>query len=276
MKLATLPSLVQKPSTSGASRKKSILSFSKSVFFKFKKLSSYKPWSSGRNSSGRIVTLSKGRRTLKSRTPILNKSYRDTSVSFIGGFSLNPYSNTLYSTVFSGSGSISVVPASDLHKLLALTSFRSLFFKRSQRMESLLAINKILDIKQSFYLVVQLPRHAPVSHLETQPGKGISIACSPGSSAKILKIDPRTSLSLIRLPSGVRKVISIFSIGSLGKSALPLSKKINVTSASINLKSGQAPRSRGVAKNPVDHPHGGRTKAIKYPRTPWGLTTKFK
>jgi ribosomal protein L2 len=27
--------------------------------------------------------------------------------------------------------------------------------------------------------------------------------------------------------------------------------------------------------NPIDHPHGGRTKAIKYPRTPWGKTTKF-
>jgi large subunit ribosomal protein L2 len=28
--------------------------------------------------------------------------------------------------------------------------------------------------------------------------------------------------------------------------------------------------------NPVDHPHGGRTNTIKYPRTPWGLTTKYK
>ena len=33
---------------------------------------------------------------------------------------------------------------------------------------------------------------------------------------------------------------------------------------------------RGVAMNPVDHPHGGRTKSIKYPQTPWGKTTKFK
>jgi large subunit ribosomal protein L2 len=33
---------------------------------------------------------------------------------------------------------------------------------------------------------------------------------------------------------------------------------------------------RGVAMNPVDHPHGGRTKAVKYPRTPWGHTTKYK
>jgi large subunit ribosomal protein L2 len=33
---------------------------------------------------------------------------------------------------------------------------------------------------------------------------------------------------------------------------------------------------RGVAMNPVDHPHGGRTKSVRYPRTPWGKTTKFK
>jgi large subunit ribosomal protein L2 len=39
---------------------------------------------------------------------------------------------------------------------------------------------------------------------------------------------------------------------------------------------GVKPLVRGVAMNPVDHPHGGRTKSIKYPRTPWGKTTKFK
>jgi large subunit ribosomal protein L2 len=39
---------------------------------------------------------------------------------------------------------------------------------------------------------------------------------------------------------------------------------------------GHKPIVRGVAMNPVDHPHGGRTKAIKHQRTPWGLTTKYK
>jgi large subunit ribosomal protein L2 len=39
---------------------------------------------------------------------------------------------------------------------------------------------------------------------------------------------------------------------------------------------GVKPLVRGVAMNPVDHPHGGRTKSIRYPRTPWGKTTKFK
>jgi large subunit ribosomal protein L2 len=39
---------------------------------------------------------------------------------------------------------------------------------------------------------------------------------------------------------------------------------------------GLKPHVRGVARNPVDHPHGGRAKSIKYPRTPWGKTTKYK
>ena len=39
---------------------------------------------------------------------------------------------------------------------------------------------------------------------------------------------------------------------------------------------GQRPKVRGVAMNPVDHPHGGRTKSIKLPKTPWGKVTKLK
>ena len=123
---------------------------------------------------------------------------------------------------------------------------------------------------------MQLPRHSNVSNLEVIPCKGSVLARSAGTSCKLIKMDPRTSLSLVKLPSGVKKVISIFSVGSFGKSALVNSNRINVTSASSSSKLGKAPRSRGVAKNPVDHPHGGRTKAIKYPRTPWGKTTKFK
>ena len=43
--------------------------------------------------------------------------------------------------------------------------------------------------------------------------------------------------------------------------------------SSINL--GFRPTVRGIAKNPVDHPHGGRTNSIKSPRTPWGFTTRL-
>jgi large subunit ribosomal protein L2 len=276
MKLSHAPHLSQARTTSGASRKKIVFSFSRTLFLKLKMLSRYTSWNAGRGSKGRLTTFSKGRRLLKSKSNIINRSYRDTSISFIGGISMNPYSNSLYSIIFSGSGSTSVIPASESHKILSLTFLQSIFFKRSQRLESIIMLKKSLEINPGFYIVAQLPRHTPVSHLEVQPGLGTTLSRSPGSASKILKLDPRTSLSLVKLPSGVRKIISIFAIGSLGKSSLPSLKKINITSARTPLTKGIAPRSRGVAKNPVDHPHGGRTKSIKYPRTPWGLTTKFK
>ena len=276
MKLNYKPFLKSIPTTSGASRSKKALSFRQTIFLKHKKLSSYRPWSAGRNNSGRIVTLSKGRRLTKSRTHIINRSFRDNSISFIGGFSINPYSKVLSSTVFSGSGSICVIPSSESHKVLSLTFLKTLFFKRSSVYNFILMIRRNLKINSGFYLVLQLPRHSHVSNLEIVPNGGARLSTSPGVSSKLIKIDPRTSLSLVKLPSGVKKIISVFSVGSLGKVSLTESSKINVTSAAFSLKKGIAPRSRGVAKNPVDHPHGGRTKAIKYPRTPWGKTTKFK
>ena len=276
MKLHYKPFLKTTPTTSGASRNKKVFSFKQTIFLKHKKLASYKSWSAGRNCSGRLVTLSKGRRIIKSRTHIVNRSFRDNSISFIGGFSINPYSKVLSSTVFSGSGSVCVIPSSESHKVLSLTFLKTLFFKRSSVYNFILMIKRNLKIHNGFYLVLQLPRHSHVSNLEITPGQGARLAVSPGVSSKLIKIDPRTGLSLVKLPSGVKKVISVFSVGSLGKVSLAESNKVNVTSSTLSLKKGIAPRSRGVAKNPVDHPHGGRTKAIKYPRTPWGKTTKFK
>jgi large subunit ribosomal protein L2 len=59
---------------------------------------------------------------------------------------------------------------------------------------------------------------------------------------------------------------------------LALEEKVNYLNGKAGYwrSFGNKPLVRGVAMNPVDHPHGGRTKAVKYPRTPWGKTTKFK
>ena len=276
MKLSYTPYISSRAATSGASRKKKTYSFRTTVLLKHKKLFRYSSWKSGRNHLGRRVTRSKGRRLLKSRVSLLNRSYRDSSISFIGGFTANPYSKTLMSIVFSGSGSTHVIPAAESHKVLSLTFLKTTAYQKPNLLKFVLMLKKHLTISNTFFLVLQLPRHSHVSNLEVLPSAGSTLARSPGSSSKLIKIDPRTSLALARLPSGVKKVISVFSIGSLGKSAMPESNKLKVSSASSAVRRGTAPRSRGVAKNPVDHPHGGRTKSIRYPRTPWGKTTKYK
>ena len=74
-----------------------------------------------------------------------------------------------------------------------------------------------------------------------------------------------------------QKTFSIFSLASNGRANLYILKKnFKNTKSGFWRKKGFKPTVRGVAMNPVDHPHGGRTNSIKYPRTPWGKTTKFK
>jgi large subunit ribosomal protein L2 len=125
-----------------------------------------------------------------------------------------------------------------------------------------------IKIPQIFFLLIQLPKFKPISFLEIYPKQGSQYVHSSGSKSFITKIDIKTNLAIIKLPSGVHKIFSIYSIGSLGQT-LFLQKKLKTRSnAGFFKKIGKKSLSRGVAKNPVDHPHGGRNKAIRYQRTP--------
>jgi large subunit ribosomal protein L2 len=68
----------------------------------------------------------------------------------------------------------------------------------------------------------------------------------------------------------------VYALASLGAVALKNKRLVTNTKSGYWRNFGLKPHVRGVARNPVDHPHGGRAKSIKYPRTPWGKTTKFK
>jgi len=113
-----------------------------------------------------------------------------------------------------------------------------------------------------------LPRLSKISLLELFPGRGVQYIRSAGSRGKLIKFDHDRHTALIQLPSGVRKFFSIYSLGSLGSIALGSKKSTANTKAGFYKNQGVKSIVRGVAMNPVDHPHGGRTKAIKYPRTP--------
>lgn len=107
-----------------------------------------------------------------------------------------------------------------------------------------------------------------ISNLELRPGSGVQYVRSAGCSAKITKFDKSNHTALVMLPSGVQKFFSIYSLLLLGPCALKLKKKTSCTKSGFWRSYGLKPKVRGVARNPVDHPHGGRTKSIKYPRTP--------
>jgi len=89
-----------------------------------------------------------------------------------------------------------------------------------------------------------------------------------GSKASILSYNDITSNYAVRLPSGL---VSFFFILTKATRLFTIVKGLPSPSdkrAGFSNKKGFRPKVRGVAKNPVDHPHGGRTKSIRLPLTP--------
>lgn len=262
--------------TSGASRQTCILKNKFPIQFSHKKLLLRFKWFSGRNSTGRIVVFSKGSKNVKNRLPFLNYFFRDTSISIIAGFFLTSFRNKLSSLTFSASGSVSYLPTPQNHEVLRFTRFSSFFTKTNRLFKFVLVLRPCTFITQSFFIIYLLPKNLPVCFLEILPLKGIQYTRSSGSKSVILKMDTRTSAALVKLSSGVLKIFSIYSLASKGNVCLKENTKTSNGSAGYYIKNGKKSCVRGVAMNPVDHPHGGRAKSVRYQRTPWGKTTKYK
>jgi len=262
--------------TSGGSRNIKTYQMTLPLQFKFRRLMLNYKWKAGRSTQGRIVLWTRQSKKIKYKKPFTNYTFRQKNLSIIAGFVFIPKSNKLISLLFLSSGAITYVPTSVGHKLFELTKMEGLGFGQKRPEKSMGRYYPLSFFTKTFFIIARLPKNKKVSLLESRPGKGVQYVRSTGSCAQILKMDSRIGTSLVKLPSGMKKVFSMYSLGSLGSVALPENKKFTNTSAGFYRNHGVKSQVRGVAMNPVDHPHGGRTKAIKYQRTPWGKTTKFK
>jgi len=133
-----------------------------------------------------------------------------------------PHTHKLISLIFISTGGVSYIPTTFSHKLFFLTKLYGSAVEASSILNKLQVLNKYLFIDQDFFLLKQLPRNKAISLLEVTPGGGVQYVRAPGTSARMFKLDTSTGLALIRLPSGVRKVFSMFSIGSLN--SVPLAE----------------------------------------------------
>lgn len=97
---------------------------------------------------------------------------------------------------------------------------------------------------------------------------------SSGTFSQILQINKELGIILIKLPSGKKKYIPIDYLCTLGRNSNIFKKFLVVGKAGLNRNAGKNVTVRGVAMNPVDHPHGGRTKTNKPEVSPWGWVTK--
>ena len=137
---------------------------------------------------------------------------------------------------------------------------------------------KKVDIKPGNAMPISsIPLGTLLHNVELKPGKGGQIARAAGTYVQLIGRDQ--AYSILRLSSGeVRLVLStcMATIGSVSNSD---NKNRNDGKAGRSRWMGRRPHVRGVAMNPVDHPHGGgegRTSGGRHPVTPWGKPTKGK
>ena len=120
-----------------------------------------------------------------------------------------------------------------------------------------------------------IPVGTTIHAVELKPGKGAQLARSAGSYVQLIARESRHAL--VRLRSGeIRKVLveCRATIGEVGNEEHNL---ISLGKAGAKRWRGIRPTVRGVAMNPVDHPHGGgegKTSGGRHPCTPWGQPTK--
>jgi len=122
-----------------------------------------------------------------------------------------------------------------------------------------------------------IPVGTIVHNVELKPLKGGQIARSAGTYVQLVGRDQ--GHAQLKLASGELRLVRGECMATIGAVSNPDQSNINLGKAGRNRWLGKRPSVRGVAMNPVDHPHGGgegRTSGGRHPVTPWGKSTKGK
>jgi len=120
-----------------------------------------------------------------------------------------------------------------------------------------------------------MPVGTIIHNVEMKPGKGGQIARSAGTYAQLVGRDQ--GYALLRLSSGELRMVRSECRATIGAVSNPDQQNIVIGKAGRSRWLGRRPSVRGVAMNPIDHPHGGgegRTSGGRHPVTPWGKPTK--
>ncbi|MSN27105.1 MAG: 50S ribosomal protein L2 [Geobacter sp.] len=132
------------------------------------------------------------------------------------------------------------------------------------------------DIKPGNSLPLRsIPLGTIIHNIELKIGKGAQLARSAGTFAQLMSKEGK--YSQIKLPSGEVRLILLDCYATIGQVGNTDHENVNIGKAGRSRWLGRRPKVRGVAMNPVDHPHGGgegRTSGGRHPVTPWGIPTK--
>jgi large subunit ribosomal protein L2 len=123
--------------------------------------------------------------------------------------------------------------------------------------------------------IKNIPLGTQIHNIELKPGKGGQMARSAGSFAQLVAKEGGTAQ--LRLPSGEIRRVSVDCMATIGQVGNVEHENVSIGKAGRTRWKGRRPTVRGVAMNPVDHPHGGgegKTSGGRNPVTPWGQPTR--
>lgn len=135
-----------------------------------------------------------------------------------------------------------------------------------------------VDIKPGNALPLKnIPVGTVVHNVELKVGKGGQLARSAGTFVQLVGKDQ--GYAQLRLASGELRIVRGECMATVGAVSNPDQQNVSLGKAGRKRWMGFRPHVRGVAMNPIDHPHGGgegRTSGGRHPVTPWGKPTKGK
>ncbi len=120
-----------------------------------------------------------------------------------------------------------------------------------------------------------MPIGTTIHNIELRPGKGGQLVRSAGTAAQLMAREG--AYAHVRLASGEMRLIPAACKATIGQVGNVDHENVSLGKAGRARWLGRRPHVRGVAMNPVDHPHGGgegRTSGGRHPCTPWGVPTK--
>jgi large subunit ribosomal protein L2 len=216
---------------------------------------------SGRNNNGHITVRHKGGGTRRQYRIIDFKRQKDAIPAKVAAIEYDP----------NRSARIALVAYRDGEKRYILAPV-------GLEVGSMVESGEAADIKTGNCLPIKnIPLGTVVHNVELRPGEGGKLVRSAGSSAQLMAKEG--AYAQLRMPSGeVRRILAVCraTIGQLGNLD---HENVIIGKAGRMRNMGKRPSVRGIAMNPVDHPHGGgeaRSTSGRPPTTPWGQMTMGK
>ncbi len=227
----------------------------------FKKLTTYKKCTAGRNNHGHITVWHRGGGH-KKRYRIIDflRAKKDIE-AVVERIEYDPNRTAFIALVKYTDGEYSYIIAP--HKL---------------KVGDTIISSEKADIKPgNAMLLKNMPVGTIVHNVELKVGKGAQLARSAGSYVQVVGRDGK--YIILRLPSGEQRLVSGLCTAVVGTVSNLDHSNRSYSKAGRMRWLGIRPTVRGVVMNPIDHPHGGgegKTSGGRHPVTPWGISTKGK